>query len=90
MDPYLNIAKIESFSKYCFAICDIRFLDIAFKDVIKDVTDSESKYFDFSKTLHRSLPTPISIKCLYPRLEYGSDIEQGLLQELKVTLDTPM
>ena len=57
LDPYLNIAKIESFSKYCFAICDIRFLDIAFKDVIKDVTDSESKYFDFSKTLHRSPPT---------------------------------
>ena len=56
MDPYLNIAKIESFSKYCFAICDTRFLDIAFKDVIKDVTDSESKYFDFSKTLHRSPP----------------------------------
>ena len=61
LDPYLNIAKIESFSKYCFAICDIRFLDIAFKDVIKDVTDSESKYFDFSKTLHRSPP----ISCIF-------------------------
>ena len=60
LDPYLNIAKIESFSKYCFAICDIRFLDIAFKDVIKDVTDSESKYFDFSKTLHRLPPKPKS------------------------------
>ena len=34
--------------------------------------------------------TPISIKCLYPKLEYGSDIGQGLLPELKATLDTPM
>ena len=48
MDPYLNIAKIESFSKYCFAINDTRFLDIVFTDAIKDVTDSESKYLDFS------------------------------------------
>ena len=64
LDPYLNIAKIESFSKYCFAICDIRFLDIAFKDVIKDVTDSESKYFDFSKTLHRSPPNCNNITSL--------------------------
>ena len=66
LDPYLNIAKIESFSKYCFAICDIRFLDIAFKDVIKDVTDSESKYFDFSKTLHRSPPNRHSIVRCFP------------------------
>ena len=57
LDPYLNIAKIESFSKYCLAINNTRFLDIAYKDVIKDVTDSESNYFDFSKTLHRSPPT---------------------------------
>ena len=57
LDPYLNIAKIESFSKYCLAINNTRFLDIAYKDVIKDVTDSESKYFDFSKTLHRSPPS---------------------------------
>ena len=56
LDPYLNIAKIESFSKYCFAINDTRFLDIVFTDAIKDVTDSESKYLDFSKTLHRSPP----------------------------------
>ena len=58
LDPYLNIAKIESFSKYCLAINNTRFLDIAYKDVIKDVTDSESNYFDFSKTLHRSPPSP--------------------------------
>ena len=57
LDPYLNIAKIESFSKYCLAINNTRFLDIAYKDVIKDVTDSESNYFDFSKTLHRSPPS---------------------------------
>ena len=55
--PVLNIAKIDSFSKYCFAINDTRFLDIVFTDAIKDVTDSVSKYLDFSKTLHRSPPS---------------------------------
>ena len=57
LDPYLNIAKIESFSKYCFAINDTRFLDIVFTDAIKDVTESESKYLNFSKSLHRSPPS---------------------------------
>ena len=30
----------------------IMFLDIAFKDAIKDVTNSESNYCNFAKTLH--------------------------------------
>ena len=34
--------------------------------------------------------TPISIKCLYPELEYGSDIGQEQLLESKATLDILM
>ena len=51
------LLKIELFSIYCFAINNTRFLDIAFKDVIKDVTESESKHLNFSKTLHQSPPS---------------------------------
>ena len=34
--------------------------------------------------------TPISIECLYPELEYGSDIGQELLLVSKATLDILM